>query len=157
MPVPDKLRNSMKGLINIKSNGNKFFPWCHIKHLNPLKIYPERIAKADRKMVLDLDYVDIKFPASKKSYIRIEKKNCINVFCLESDLVYFTHVSDKKFENCMDLLLITDENKSYYVFIKDFNRFMCNKTKNEIKNTFADISYNASIVKKSCKNIKHFV
>ena len=33
----------------------------------------------------------------------------------------------------MNLFLITDENKSHYVYIKSFNRFMCNKTK--IKNT----------------------
>ena len=33
-----RLRNSMKGLINIKNNDNKCFLWCHIRHLNPLKI-----------------------------------------------------------------------------------------------------------------------
>ena len=33
----------------------------------------------------------------------------------------------------MDLLMITDESKSHYVYIKDFNRFMCNKTKNKNK------------------------
>ena len=32
-------------------------------------------------------------------------------------------------KNCVDLLLITDENKSYYVYMKDFNRFMFDKTK----------------------------
>ena len=31
----------------------------------------------------------------------------------------------------MDLLLISDENKSHYVNIKDFKRFMCNKTRNK--------------------------
>ena len=36
----------------------------------------------------------------------------------------------------MDLLLISDENKSHYVYIKDFNRFMCNKTKNKNKKYF---------------------
>ena len=29
----------------------------------------------------------------------------------------------------MDLLMMTEQNKSRYVYIKDFNRFMCNKTK----------------------------
>ena len=33
----------------------------------------------------------------------------------------------------MDLWLITDESKSHYVYIKDFIRFMCNKTKNKNK------------------------
>ena len=38
---PNKLRHSVKGLINIKSNNNKCFLWCHIRHTNPLKIHPE--------------------------------------------------------------------------------------------------------------------
>ena len=33
-------------------------------------------------------------------------------------------------------MLITDENKSHYVYIKDFNRFTCNKTKNKNKKHF---------------------
>ena len=37
----------MKDLINIKINNNKCFLWCHIRHLNPLKIDPERMAKVD--------------------------------------------------------------------------------------------------------------
>ena len=36
--LPDKLKNPMKGLINIKNNDNKCFLWCHNRHLNPLKI-----------------------------------------------------------------------------------------------------------------------
>ena len=33
-------------------------------------------------------------------------------------------------------MLISNENKSHYVYIKDFNRFMCNKTKNKNKKYF---------------------
>ena len=36
----------------------------------------------------------------------------------------------------MDLLLITDGNKSHHVYIKDFKRFMCNKAKNKNKKHF---------------------
>ena len=36
----------------------------------------------------------------------------------------------------MDLLLISDKNKPHYVYIKDFNRFMCNKTKHKTKKHF---------------------
>ena len=43
----------------------------------------------------------------------------------------------------MDLLLISNENKLHYVYIKDFNRFMCN-----IKNIFANDVYNVLVVKK---------
>ena len=31
----------------------------------------------------------------------------------------------------MDLLLVTDENKSHFVYIKDFDRFVFHKTKNK--------------------------
>ena len=47
--VPDKLKNPMKSLINIKNYDNKCFIWSHIRHLNPLKIHPERITKVDKK------------------------------------------------------------------------------------------------------------
>ena len=56
----------MKVLINIKSNDNKCFLWCHIRHLNPLKIHPERVTKADKNMVNDLGYKGIEFFVSKK-------------------------------------------------------------------------------------------
>ena len=36
----------------------------------------------------------------------------------------------------MDLLLITDESKSHYVYIKGFDKFMCNKTKDNNKKHF---------------------
>ena len=45
--LPNKLRNSMDGFINIKSNDNRCFLWYHIRHLNPLKRHPERTTKAD--------------------------------------------------------------------------------------------------------------
>ena len=64
--LPRKLKNSMKGLINIKNNDNKCFLWCHIRHLNPLKIYPGRITKVDKNMVKVLDFKGIEFPVCKK-------------------------------------------------------------------------------------------
>ena len=61
-------------------------------------------------MVNDLDYEGIKFAVSKKYFCKIEKKKiiCINMFCYENNLVYPVQISDEKFENGMDLLMITD-------------------------------------------------
>ena len=36
----------------------------------------------------------------------------------------------------MDLLLINGQNKSHYVYIKDFNKFMFHKTKHKTKKHF---------------------
>ena len=88
----------MKGLINIRNNDNKCFLWCHITHLNPLKIHPERITKEDKNMINGLDYEGIKFPVSKKDHCKIEQKNniCINVFSYENELTYPICVSDQR-------------------------------------------------------------
>ena len=65
---------------------------------------------------------------------KIETKEniCINAFCYENKLsnLHFR----LKTKNSMDLLLIIDESKSNYVYIKDFDKFMFHKTNNENKN-----------------------
>ena len=147
--LPEKLKNPVKGLINIKNNDNKCFLWCHIRHLNLVKKHPERITKEDRNMINDLDYEGIKFSVSKKDYFRIERQNniCINAFWYENGFTYPVYVSDQKFHNSMDLLLISSENKSH-VYIKDFNRFICNKIKNNNKKYFCKCCLQCLVVKK---------
>ena len=51
-------------------------------------------------------------------------------------MVFPIYVSDQKFENSMDLLLLINSYKSHYVYIKDFNIFMFHKTKNKNKKWF---------------------
>ena len=51
-------------------------------------------------------------------------------------MVFRLYVSNKKFEDSMGLLLLIDDNKSHYVYIKDFKRFMFHKTKNKNKKWF---------------------
>ena len=73
----DKLKNPMKGLINIKNNGNKCFLWCHIRHLNPVKTHPTRLTKVEKSMINDLAYEGINFLVSKKDYCRTERQHNI--------------------------------------------------------------------------------
>ena len=54
----------------------------------------------------------------------------------ENGLVFPIYVSDQKFENSMDLLLLIDDDKSLYVYIKDFKRFMFHKTRNKNEKWF---------------------
>ena len=71
----------------------------------------------------------------EKDFNKIEVKSniCINVFGYENGLVFQIYLSDQKFEYSTDLLLLIDYDKSYYVYIKDFDRFMFHKTKNKNK------------------------
>ena len=58
------------------------------------------------------------------------------MFCYENELVFPIYVSDQKFKGSLDLLLLIDDDKSHYVYIKDFDRFMFHKTKNKNKKWF---------------------
>ena len=60
----------------------------------------------------------------------------INVFCYENKVVYAVYLSDQKFTISMDLLLLSNGFVSHYVYTKDFNRLMFNKTKNKNKKYF---------------------
>ena len=130
--LPIELKHPTKGLINIKNYDQKCFLWCHVRHINPLKEHPERITKIDREIACNLNYDRTEFPVEEKDFKNIEVQNniCINVFCYENEKVFPIYVSDNKFEDSMDLLLLINDNKSHYVYIKDFNTFMFHKTKN---------------------------
>ena len=69
------------------------------------------------------------------------------MFCYENDLIFPIYLSNQKFENSMDLLLLVDDDKSHYVYIKDLDRFIFHKTRNENKNGFAKVVYNVLVVK----------
>ena len=47
------------------------------------------------------------------------------------EMVYPVYVLDEEFADFMDLQLITDYNRSHYIYIKVFNRFIWHKTKNK--------------------------
>ena len=144
-----ELRNPRKGLINIKNKDQKCFLWCHVRHINPSKEHPGKILKIDKKIATRLGYDQIELPVQEKYFKKIEVKNniCINVFGYENKLVFPIYVSDKKFKDSMDLLLLIEDDKSLYVYIKDFNRFIFHKTKNK-KKGFVKVVYNALVVKR---------
>ena len=91
-------------------------------------------------MVNELNYKDIEFPVTIKQINKIEKQNNINisVFGYENKQPFSVHISKEKFEDHMELLMITEidrdgESNNHYVLIKDFNKFMFNQTKNNNK------------------------
>ena len=136
--LPQELRNSAKGLINIQNKDNKCFLWCHIRHLNPQAKYPQRIKKSDKEYIDKLDYNEIEFPVTNKQYNKIEKQNKINinVFGYEEKQAYPIYVSNEHYEDHMELLLITKDDNKHYVLIKDFNKFMYNQTKHKERKHF---------------------
>ena len=136
--LPIELKNPKRGLINIKNIDQKCFLWCHVRHINRSKEHPRRIWEADERLASNLNYDGIEFPVEEKDFNKIEIQNniSINVFGYENKLVFPIYISSKKFRDSMDLLLLIEDNRSHYVYIKDFNRLMFHKTKNENKKWF---------------------
>ena len=57
-------------------------------------------------------------------------------FCYENKVVYPVYLFNQCFNDNMDLLLISNNFVNHYVYIKDFNRLMFNKTKHKGKKYF---------------------
>ena len=134
IPLPKELCNSKKGLINLKNTDNKCFLWCHVRHLNPQKVHPERVKLSDKNFAPTLDYSGISFPLQIKDVGKIEKQSSvnINIFGYESARLYPIRVSEEKYDDHMELLYITKgKEKNHYVYIQNFNRLMFNFTKYE--------------------------
>ena len=75
------MKHSKTGLINKKNNDQKFFLWCHVIHIKPLKEHSERIKKIDKEIACNLNYDGIEFRVEEKDFKEIEVQNniCINV------------------------------------------------------------------------------
>ena len=72
-----------------------------------------------------------------RDYEIIEERFNINVNVFGYDNRVFSIYASKKFnEQELNVLLISNEEKSHYVFIKDFNRLMYSKTKHKDRKHF---------------------
>ena len=74
------------------------------------------------------------FPLDINDYEKIEDRfqMQVNVFGYENK-VYPSNISKKSYDQTLNLLLITEKEKSHYVFIKDFNRLIFSRTKHKDK------------------------
>ena len=135
--LPPEIKKS-KGLINIKNEDNECFRWCHIRHLNPQNKNPQRITKTDKNFIKQLDYSNIEFPVTVKQINKIEKQNNIriNLFGYEEKQKFPIYISQEKFQDHVELLLINKDKKNHYVLIKNFNKFMFDQTKHNCKKHF---------------------
>ena len=74
--------------------------WRHVRHINPVKMHPERITQSGKKLANDLDYDRVGFPGREKDFSKIETKNniCINFYSYENKLTFPLYILDQKFK-----------------------------------------------------------
>ena len=76
--MPDKFKNSKKGLLNILNKDEKCFMWCHIAYLYPAASHENRVSnyKHNENKV---NYDGINFPVTLEQIPNIENQNKINL------------------------------------------------------------------------------
>ena len=74
------------------------------------------------------------FPLDINDYKKIEVRFLMQVnVCGYENEIYPLYLSKKSYNQTLKLLLITEKDKPYYVFIKYFNRSMFSRTKSKGK------------------------
>ena len=152
-PLPEELRNSRKGLINIKNDDNECFRWCHVRHINPVKKDPQRIKQKDRGIAKTLDYTGVTFPVTIRDMGKIENQNKININIFGYDEYVFPIRNSKtEYEDTLNVLLIERERQR-----KNINSIMSISKisiglilillNTKIKNTFVYVVCNLSLQK----------
>ena len=54
----------------MKNNDQKCFIWCYVRHINPIKVHPERITRKDKELVNDLNYEEVEFQMNVKKWLQ---------------------------------------------------------------------------------------
>ena len=82
--------------------------------------------------------MELSFPYLRSTTTNSKNRTVLgsNVFGFENGQPFPIHISKETFEDQMNLLLITEDEKKHYVLIKDFNAFMFNLTKHKEKKHF---------------------
>ena len=125
IPLPPILAHT-KAIINVKNNDDQCFKWAISRAINPTDVHPERKTTLLRKPADQLDWNGIEFPVAveERCIRRFEINNniSVNIFGYEH-VIYPLYLSKHhSTDNIVDLLLISDGDKSHYCCIKKFNR-----------------------------------
>lgn len=137
--LPPELKNSKKGLMNIKNSYDKCMLYCFVRYLYPKKD-PQRITQIDKFHAKQLEktfFKGVTFPVTEKDYEKMAKQSQVALnFCVYNNVQKrFTPRSFvcPDYEKIIDLLLITVGEKWHYVFVKNFESMLYNQTKHKDK------------------------
>ncbi|CAG2215764.1 unnamed protein product [Mytilus edulis] len=136
IPLPIKLR-SKHAIVNVKNKDSKCFMWSILAALYPAKRDAERVWKY-KEHTSSLNFDTIMFPVKLADIPKFEKQNeiSINVFGFNKGEVFPIHISKHRFEQHVNLLMISDNKKSHFCWIKNLNRLLGDQKSSEHKHFY---------------------
>ena len=129
-----------KAVINMKNGDDECFMWCVARALNLVYKNAERVDKQLRKQAEELNWKGTRFPMEVDKIDEFEKMNegiFVNVFFYLNRGVQPLRISGTEKEHNIDLLLIVEDGKNHYCFIKNLSRLLSKQvTKHKEPNVF---------------------
>ena len=124
IPLPIKLR-SKHAIVNVQNRDKKCFMWSMLAALHPTDRHKERISKYI-EYTNELNFEYITFPVKVKDIHKFEIQNkiSVNVLGFEKGNLYPVHVTKERFDQHVNLLLLSDGQKSHYCWIKSMSRLL---------------------------------
>ena len=124
VPLP-KFLAAEKAIINLKNEDNECLKWAITRALNPVEKHSERIDKKLREISKVFNWEGLKFPVNLSDINKFENHNSsisVNVFGYDN-LVYPLRIikHNYKRESTVILLLISNDTKQHYCWIKDIS------------------------------------
>ena len=121
-----------KAIINLKNEDDECLKWAITRALNPVENYPERIDRKHRETSKIVSWEGLKFSVNLSDINKFENHNSsisVNVFGYEK-LVYPLRISEHHYkrESTVNLLLISDDTKQHYCWIKDISKLLSLQT-----------------------------
>ena len=119
IPAPPSLR-SKHCLINVRNDDDKCFPWAELSALKNLEANPIRVAK-HKQFGQELIMDGISYAVQTGHIPKFEKQNGISINLCGYDVGEIFPLCISKLEHAVeiDMLLVKDETKSHYVWIKN--------------------------------------
>ena len=116
--------------INVKNKDNNCLRWALRSALFPADNHIYRISSYPSEDGFNFDRIDFPTPINQIKKVEKQNKMAINVFGYENKAIVSYQLSDQPASIArINLLLIYEESKSHYVWIKDLNKLLSDQTK----------------------------
>ena len=128
-----------RAVINVKNKDNRCFEYAILSAQHNEKIKNSHHSRPSqyKDYLNKLNFTGIEFPVSLEDIDKFEKQNpaiYVNVFGYDKS-IHILRINKTNPQNAIDLLLITNEEKQHYCWIKKFSRLVrsqVTKYKNKI-------------------------
>ena len=128
--------SAKKEVVNPQNKDNECFRWAILSALHPVEKDPQRISKY-QQYYDTFNFKDIEFPVQTDEIVlqRFEHQNpsialCISEWKGKLSSVYVTDKEIAEGRQMINLLLISDEEKQHYCWIKNMSRLVNGCSKN---------------------------